>query len=473
MNSYLIDSFRGGISEYEDKGISGAFKHAKAIDIRKKVDSISCQQALVEETGVTFDSLMKFIVPASDGHAYGFTSNGKIYKRDGSAKTWSLVYTDANGDITGAAEFYIDNNKTYLFWANATKLHAKEIPGQTDWSDVDDTITNEAADPQTFPKTNLTSSSYHTMKQVVDRLLICNSNFVAMVGVDASYTTEALNLIPKNISKAIIERNLYAVIGTERSDLKEESGLFFWDQVSATNWNDKKYLPAKSVNALIDTEIPLAQIGDDGLLYLSDGANTIPIARFPGGGEVNPDGVDVFEGLALFGVFGNGADNTGVYTYGRKGRNQPVTLNLDYPLTCDEIGSVTTVGSDVVITYRNELAYGVKRIDTTAKATGYYYSLDLKAPARMLRQLPLWSGVILTTKPMPAGTSIELFYKTDKTGNWKQANIEGGDTTFDTVGGQEAVFNLGDKGKYFEFYVKLNPSANLTPEIYKIEPLFQ
>ena len=49
MPVYEITSFRGGSSEYDDKGLPGAFKHATNIDIRKKKDSLSCGQALTDE----------------------------------------------------------------------------------------------------------------------------------------------------------------------------------------------------------------------------------------------------------------------------------------------------------------------------------------------------------------------------------------------------------------------------------------
>ena len=46
---YQISSFRGGISDYDDKGLAGAFKFGYGLDIRKVKDSLSCQQALIEE----------------------------------------------------------------------------------------------------------------------------------------------------------------------------------------------------------------------------------------------------------------------------------------------------------------------------------------------------------------------------------------------------------------------------------------
>ena len=72
MRSFEITSFRGGISDYEDKGIPGAFKFGSGLDIRKPVDSLSCQQALVDETPPAggFLDLGTHFVNCSDGNIY-------------------------------------------------------------------------------------------------------------------------------------------------------------------------------------------------------------------------------------------------------------------------------------------------------------------------------------------------------------------------------------------------------------------
>ena len=48
MGIYEINSFRGGLADFEDKGISGAFKFGSNLDIRKQIDSLSAGQTLVD-----------------------------------------------------------------------------------------------------------------------------------------------------------------------------------------------------------------------------------------------------------------------------------------------------------------------------------------------------------------------------------------------------------------------------------------
>lgn len=463
MKSFEIKSFRGGISDFEDKGITGAFKLGLALDIRKKVDSLSCQQALVDEGAGIIVDLIYFIVPASDGNSYGLGSTGKIYKRT-SAGVWSVVYTDVDGAIKGAAEWFSSAGKSYLYWATNTKLHRKELPGLSNWTDVD-------ADPG-WPKTDLTSATWHTMKQAGGALMICNDRYLAMVGYDSSYTNNAVDLILGNVTKTLIEAGNSVLAGTVKKDNSEKGNLFLWEQ-TALSWIKKKDIPSKGINAIIESEVLLMQVGTKGGLYFSDMVNVLPVTSFPGGGQVNPDAADVDEGLALFGVFGNGAGNIGVYGYGRKIKNGQVALNLEYPLACDEIGSVKKVGGDILISYKSGATYGVKKVDATTKAQADYQGLDLKAPSDLPQKPVVWGLVKLILASLPASCAIECWYRVNKNGSFLQAKMEGNVAQFTTAGEQEAIFQIGAEGKIFEVELKLIPSGNNSPEVYKIEIFFE
>jgi hypothetical protein len=49
MATFEISQFRGGISDYEDKGLEGSFKFGSNLNIRKTRDSLSLNQDLVDE----------------------------------------------------------------------------------------------------------------------------------------------------------------------------------------------------------------------------------------------------------------------------------------------------------------------------------------------------------------------------------------------------------------------------------------
>ena len=145
---YELKSFKGGKSDYSDRGIYGSFKASKNLDIRGTEDVLTCNYALVADgTGASgadtiVTDLINFWVNATDGNTYAFGDTGKIYKRT-SAGVWSNVYTDTDGEITGAYEWF-DPTTSYLYWTTSTKLHRHVITGN--WTtDVDATTASVAA----------------------------------------------------------------------------------------------------------------------------------------------------------------------------------------------------------------------------------------------------------------------------------------------------------------------------------------
>ena len=476
---YHIRSFIGGTSDYEDKGIAGAFKLGQSLDIRKRKDTLTCQQTLKDDLAAgTMTNIAYFTVPASDGFTYFFCYDGKIFSRAANG-TYTLVYTDTNesGHIKGAAEWYDNAGFTYLVYATDTRLNVKKILGpaytNANWSDIN------SASAGSWPKTNLTSATWHTMKIANGELLITNNQYLALVGYDFSYTNQALTLIPGNTSQCLVERGKFGIIGCNKVSKQDESALFSWDGLSLS-WNDKEPIKYAGINSMIDTEIAIMQLGSAGQLYISNLNQPLPIKVIPGGGSTNPDGVASYHGMALMGVFG-GTGNSGIWSFGRINKNAPISLNYEYPLTCDIVGSVAVVGTDILVTYKSGTNYGVKIVDTANKATAIYQSLDLVAPLGTRRYpIPLerhleWTRAILACQPIPTGCKVEFWYRLDKildnslnpnadSNGWIQANLE--DMSIQATTGQaELTFFLGEKARVFEFQIKIIPSANLTPEV--------
>lgn len=478
MAKYVINSFSGGFSDVEGYGIRGAFKHGENLDIRKKQDTLSCNQALQEEIAPAsgFDALIDWFVPSSDGNIYGFCRNGDILKR-ASNGTWTLAYTDVNGAILGAWEWLISNGKRYMFWATATRLNAKEIPGNSTWSvDVNADIV-VGSDTYTYPKTDLTSTTNHMMLGMgggVGSLVINNDETLALVGYDGSYTNEILRFTPGQKAKVLLQRGNNAVVGTIAKNQLYKSSLFFWDGHDTTDafgFDDVRPIPLKDITGMVDTEVPLL-VDDKGQVFYSDFTSGQPIFSFPDEGKVSPGGVTTDDYLALFAVWDNG-DKTGVYSYGRKWKNASLVPNLEYKIDADELGAMIKVGDTLLVSYENDSSYGVKSIDTNTKATGVYESLDLPKPIKYgIEEVPTWDSIVLHTEPLPSGCSITCKYKMDKQGDWLDATTIDDGTSFSTEGAQKATFNVGAKGEVAEMQITLNPSGNSSPEIRQIEWYF-
>lgn len=500
MTPFHLGSFLGGQSDYEDKGIAGAFKSGMNLDVRKQKDTLSCQFALKDDLALgSLPGPAYFTVAASDGQFYVFCYSGDIYRRKangswlvGSGLGPVFIDTFESGHIIGAAEWYDSAGFTYLVWATPTRVNIKKIlgPGYTPvepWPDVN------VASTGTWPKTNLTSADFHTMAIANGVLQICNGNVMALIGYDLSYTNNSLALIPGNAARLVLERGKYGVIGCRSTNGQDQSMLFDWDGIGLS-WNDKQIIKFGGINSMIDTEIAIAQLGTNGQLYISDFTTPIPFRQIRGGGQSDPDGICAYHGMALIGIYGNtnamdGKLANGIYSIGRINKNAPVVLNLDYQLTCDEIYSVKTVGTDIFCVYKYNGQYGVKMVDTGTYARAVYQSLNLVAPVGKgsfsipLGRLLQWARIDIEASPLPPGTKIEVWYRIDNrteggpnNDGWIQANTDpantGGGTQFQGSHNQNAVFLVGEKARVFEVQLILIPSGNRTPEVDEINTYF-
>lgn len=529
---YEIRSSEGGISSFADRGIRGSCKFASNIDIRKINDTISCGQSLKDEgllsvshstsasvsqspsqspsssasrshspsesvspsaspsgsasrsasksqspsasaspsssvssslspsAGLNniFVDLILFFVKCSDGNTYGFGDAGNIYRRYSDGYTRN-VYKDPDGKIKGAVEKPSSTGTTYLQWATDTKVMRKEIPGMSDWSDVE------------VIASNLTGSDWHTMKQIEGANIISNASSLAKVGYDDSFTNNALDLIPGNNAKTLVERNGRVVIGTYKSGY-----------------------PNKGVNAMIDCEVPLSQIGDDGELFFANFSDSIPYKKFSGGGRVNPGGVaneidqiEIFDwqqtseswvdkqtmgNMSIWGVFDAEENKNGLYFIGRRHKEQPFTMTLEYALEVDEIGAVACVEGVVIASYRDGSDYGVKAVDSTTKAQGDWQGLEFRVPIKKAEASTVFDLVEVFMDPLPVGCSVYFYYKKNKSSTWTQAYTVDGNQAFTATNGKKAVFRIGEEMDIYEPRLLLVPSGNTTPEVHRIRTYF-
>ena len=149
--------------------------------------------------------------------------------------------------------------------------------------------------------------------------MIGNGNTIATVKYNDDYLKDELQLIPTNIASTLVESGTNLRVGANRTDASMASNIILWDGISQ-NYNDKMQLPFSGINTMIESEVGIMQFGTEGGLYFYSDASKLPITRFPSGGQSDPEGAEVSEGLAYFGAWGNGT-KSGLYTYGRKWKN--------------------------------------------------------------------------------------------------------------------------------------------------------
>ena len=474
LNAYKIQGFKGGIADDAYKGVVGSFRFGYGLDIRSETDTLKCNQALKKDSESVVVDLILFFVPATNGNLYGFGDTGRIYRKDGVDGTWSLVYTDPDGAITGAAE-YTNNDglgtyKAYLYWATETKL--KRIPLTGTWLTDVETFATLNGDP-----------GWHTMTMAVGVLMICDGRYIALVDYEGNFNGKALDIIPSNRTKTILPQDEIAIIGSTKGDKVEEGWMWTWDKIQPS-WIVRRMIAEKGINSMIQGEFILIQAGIAGSLYYWDTANLVPLKKLPGGGWVEPGATANYKGMPLLGV--SGSTKCGVYSYGRLNKNDPYALNLEYipshgKLTGVGIGAVEVYGDKVHVAWKDDTTYGVDVVDVDNKAAGRYEGLVFDAGNIFVQKT--YRFIKILTKPLPKDCFIEIYYRLNESGNWTKATMEDGSESFDKEGKTKAVFTIetGDPdsdteeegmGETYEMAVVLHPSGNTTPEVVAVTTLF-
>ena len=473
MIPYLIKSWRGGISDENAKGIAGSFKFGHSLDIHSRDDVLKCNSSVVTLDESAISGLINFFVPASDGTTYAFGANGSIYSIAGDSgdNAVNFVYNDENGAIKGAEEWKLSDGNNYLFWATNTSVARVALNGAlpVPWG--------VGVATQDY-KTTLDSAEWHTMKKASGELMIANGNYLATIDYAGNFSPADLNLIPGSLVKCLEERDDYVIIGSEKQNDSDEGYIWSWI-VAATNWIQKKRIPVKGVNAIINTENMVIQGGTKGELFYSDFVNSVPLSTVPGGGQANPGGVSIEDGLALFGIYGG--SHPGLWSYGRKHKNRPSVLNFEHMLAKTVAGSsISTIGAVVTVndisfaswgtTDGSTSDYGVDMVNSTTRATALYEGLEFNGGSPHLKKG--FDTVVVSMLPLPTGTSFSIKYRKNKketggqvAGGWNYAVTGGSSTTFSTAGETEAIFSIGDSINTYELGVELNPSGSDTPEI--------
>jgi len=445
---YIIDDFRGGRSDQNDRGVAGSFKGGNSLNIHKKENSLTAQQAMLDFTPSGMSDLGRHIVTGSDGTMYVFGSTGSIFAISGDLQV-NLAYSDENGDIKGAAQWGTNDGTTtteFLFWATSTSI--ARVP-----------LTSGNAVPwvnatQDF-KVTLDPATHHTMEIASGQLNIANNDFIASIDFTGDFDVIALNIRPGNLIKSLDERDDYLIMGSIRDDGSEQGHIWSW-VTTAIKFIQKKLIPAKGVNALIFAETPLIQAGTDGELFTSDFSDALPLNIGGGGGQVNPSGVTVLNDMAHFGFYGG--TEPGIWSMGRKRPNRPQALNYEYRLaktvggsTVSEIGALETFNGVLYATWEttdgSTKEFGMDAFSSTTKATAVYEALEFDNDTPHLGLN--YQQIKLSMSPMPSGTSVSAKYKLDKETDFRYAIMGDGGTTHSVSDGAHstiAQFSIGDIG---------------------------
>ncbi|MBI2620661.1 hypothetical protein HYW61_00350 [candidate division WWE3 bacterium] len=476
MNAYRIQGYRGGIADDPYQGVREAFRFGYGLNIRGEENTLKCNQRLKVDLGsdTVITDLILFYVPASNGNLYGFGDTGNVYRKQGGAATWELVYADANGKITGAAEYTnndgSDNYIPYLYWATETNVSRIKLSGT--WAtDVEHNWQTLDGDP-----------SWHTMSEALGVLLICDNKDLAMVDYEGGFNLDAVDLPRSHRNKCLLGLDQLVVFGSTKGDKVEEGWLWTWDKIQPS-WIQRRMVAERGINALLQGEFLMIQAGVRGGLYFWDTSSLLRIKRLPGEfAWVNPGGVTIMGGLPLLGV--NGSNKCGIYSYGRLNKNDPYALNLEYTPSHGKfenvlIGALTMYEDRIYCSWKDGTTFGTDVLDPDNKAEARYEGLVFDGGESFTQKG--FRQIKVVTKPLPRDCGIEIFFKVNQQTDWQKATMQDGSELFDHEGRSKAIFSIETggndddpgSGEEYELAMNLHPNGNDTPEIISATTYFE
>lgn len=442
----------GGLSDSKYQGLANSMYAMVGLDLHSEPGIIKVQQKLSKDSGTTIDCLVKAMVACSDGNTYLFGStNGKIWKRT-SAGTYSLEATSSEAAVLNAIEF-----DGYIYYASDNKLGRWQLG--TAWSTRNDTWA-------TFTKAD---TAYKPMKIKNGILYIGDGNLVAQVDETHTFVADALDLPAEHRVRALGELSTELLIGTFIADNVSSCRLFRWDTWSVS-WSYDDDVPEVGINAFIPMDnATIVQAGTKGNIYYYDNSSLQQFKRLSGDWSgtnkaiVHSEAVASFKGLPLFGLSNSSGDPTlqGVYSFGSWASNYPKVLNLEYvisqaKLAAIEIGAITSIGDNILVSWKDGTTYGVDKIDTSNKyASAYMETRIINTERENLKQF----GIKVYYRSLPASTAVVV-----------KASVNGGAyATLTTVTDTDRkMIYTADKlteANYVQFKLEFTVNTNDAPEI--------
>lgn len=262
--------------------------------------------------------------------------------------------------------------------------------------------------------------------------------------------------------------------------------IYFWNGTSK-NYDMILEIPEGAPQSLFSYLNRLRWVAN-GALYEWSGGDIHKIWQFPntdtefksltGPTYVNPHMMAVRNGVLMSAFPNDTADPAieyGVYSYGQRDENYPMSAGFSYTISTGrranttvgvsdmQLGFLKNFGNDLYLGWADYIAgtYGIDRVGSGSapNATGVYESLiiDEGRPRKSKEAAELY----ITCEPLPTGGSITPKYKIDR-GSW----VDG--TALTTVGATEVRLNINKRYKEIEIGFTLGAGAT-TPIITSVE----
>lgn len=328
------------------------------------------------------------------------------------------------------------------------------------------------ADFHTYYQFLVEDTQFHPIIQFLNFLAFGNDRYVATYD-GSTYNPHRLTLPGGWKVRCYAWYKHYLAIGcwkgTNVYDY-DDGIIFFWDGISDT-YNFYVAVPEGAINAMLFSRGELhvwAGYQGDHLVYLG-GDKATKIKRVPKIAddkyiEIYPGAVSMWRSLIRYGVgvSDSAIVERGVYTHGSLNERYPNSLSYDYPISTGNrlntvsIGMVLPVGQKLLISWKDNVSYGVDVVDPAgdpfATATIEYMIED----DDMIYKERLAQVLRAEFEPLNSGESVAIKHKFDRADSFTELASEA------TAAATELRENVNDSDRHREYQIAVDLATSTT-----------
>ena len=324
-----------------------------------------------------------------------------------------------------------------------------------------------------------------TMKVIFGELYICNGQYIAKVDKDGTVTEKKFTL-PKEWEAVDIigVADIFLILCRNKNRLANYSKAFWWDGVSASQFNDSFALPAGVPLWIVNHQERIKMAcASNGVLRLFQLSGAFPGAvpiELPGIALPNtqsdastqpissPKMVGTKDKILYFGLYKT--DKTGIYALGQLDGDKPNALILSKRFSTGDYSTHKPIalmiqGSNYYSAYYDGSANVNARCESnnspTRSSNAVYESIfDDDGDPRIDKTL-LEAGIL--SRPLAASTSVKLSVAVNYGSYTDYTRPDA--TNFTGTNAVAGFYKLGVKGKVLQYKISLTSSGTSSPKI--------
>ncbi len=470
MPSASFKNFQIGMVDDPSIEDQGGFEFASGMDIFSEPGTIKANYAMQEclyGAGATPDALAMAGFYSNNPSGLFVSMGNKVLLNN--SGTFQVYLTNSQGAIKGFSKF-----GNYLTYASANYLGRANIGGAV--SGQNDTLIDFSANPFI--------SSYIPMQVQAGTLKIGSSRYVHSVDESFAASFQALKLKDGSFVSSLVNHfnNLY--LGNANGD-EQDSSVYGWQGTvlsTGSSLPDTVYeMRQRGMQALFSDSRTLFAFPDSRSEILTfDGAGFATFRKLfymanKGYFFVKQEGIDLFNDTIVFA----GESNVVPGIYQMKGGAicqgfvpSGYTPGIDAFIKTGFVRRGASVGSDqrtdLYISYykQSDNSFHIEHLSPNRQNNAVLQTLWHRIATDNLKR---WKGVKLNLKPLPAGCSVAVSYRTDK----NAAFTNSGYTITAANQDKPVIFAAQPRSREIQFKCTYTTATTFTPELLSYDPIFE